>query len=149
MSDLKLKLAFWDYDRTRALANGAVKFDGVNATFRSAHIVSEIFERMIRHREFDVAELGMTCYLRTLDVDDPPFIALPVFPNRCFRHSAIYVNTASGITQHPDLATTIYRGFCAAKDIAIENYRMGLIVQSASIMLPWFSHLIDKDRSLL
>jgi hypothetical protein len=104
MSDLKLKLAFWDYDRTRALANGAVKIDGVDATFQSAHIVSEIFERMIRHREFDVAELGMTYYLRTLDFDDPPFIALPVFPNRCFRHSAIYVNTASGIKKPEDLA---------------------------------------------
>ena len=52
MSDLKLKLAFWDCDRTRALANGAIKIDGVDATFQSAHIVSEIFERMIRHREF-------------------------------------------------------------------------------------------------
>ena len=36
MSDLKLKLAFWDYDRTSALANGAVKLDGVDATFQSA-----------------------------------------------------------------------------------------------------------------
>ena len=104
MSDLKLKIAFWDYDRTRALADGAVKIDGVDATFQSAPIVSEIFERMIRHREFDVAELGMTYYLRTLDFDDPPFIALPVFPNRCFRHSAIYVNTASGIKKPGDLA---------------------------------------------
>jgi ABC-type nitrate/sulfonate/bicarbonate transport system substrate-binding protein len=104
MSDLKLKIAFWDYDRTRALADGAVKIDGVDATFQSAPIVSEIFERMIRHREFDVAELGMTYYLRTLDFDDPPFIALPVFPNRCFRHSAIYVNTASGIKKPEDLA---------------------------------------------
>ena len=29
MSDLKLKVAFWDYDRTRALADGTVKIDGV------------------------------------------------------------------------------------------------------------------------
>jgi hypothetical protein len=104
MSDLKLKFAFWDYDRTRALADGAVKIDGVDATFHSARIVSEIFERMIRKREFDVSELGMTYYLRTLDFDDPPFIALPVFPSRCFRHSAIYVNRASGIEKPEDLA---------------------------------------------
>jgi hypothetical protein len=35
MSDLKLKFGFWDYDRTRALADGAVKIDGVAATFYS------------------------------------------------------------------------------------------------------------------
>ncbi len=103
MGDLKLKFAFWDYDRTRALADGTVKIDGVDASFHSARIVSEIFEGMIRGREYDVSELGMTYYLRTLDFDDPPFIALPVFPNRSFRHSAIYVNVASGIKKPEDL----------------------------------------------
>ena len=104
MTDLKLDIAFWDYDRTRALADGNVKIDGADVTFHSARIVTEIFERMIRRREFDVSELGMTYYLRTLDFDDPPFIALPVFPNRCFRHSAIYVNKASGIKRPEDIA---------------------------------------------
>ncbi|GAA5161828.1 hypothetical protein GCM10023321_46660 [Pseudonocardia eucalypti] len=46
----------------------------------------------------------MTYYLRTLEEPDPPFIALPVFPNRQFRHSAIYVNVDSGITAPADLA---------------------------------------------
>lgn len=104
MSDLKLNIAFWDYDRTRALANGTIKIAGVDASFSSARIVTEIFERMIRQRQFDVSELGLTYYLRTLDFDDPPFIALPVFPNRCFRHSAIFVNTSSGIAKPQDLA---------------------------------------------
>ena len=104
MSNLKLKFAFWNYDRTRALADGVVKFDGVDAAFDSAPIVTEIFERMIRKREFDVSELGLTFYLRTLDFDDPPFLALPVYPNRCFRHSAIYINTSSGIEKPQDLA---------------------------------------------
>jgi hypothetical protein len=104
MNDPKLKFAFWDYDRTRALADGTVKFDGIDAGFDSARIVTEIFERMIRRREFDVSELGMTYFLRTLDLDEPPFVAIPVFPNRCFRHSAIYVNKASGIAHPRDLA---------------------------------------------
>ena len=104
MSNLRLKIGFWNYDRTRALTDGTVKIDGVDASFESAQIVSEIFERMIRQREFDVSELGLTYYLRTLDFDDPPFIALPVFPNRCFRHSAIFVNTSSGIEKPQDLA---------------------------------------------
>ncbi len=103
MSNLQLTVGCYEYDRTHALFDGTVKFDGIDASFESASIVSEIFERMIRERKFDVAELGMTYYLRTLDFDDPPFIALPVFPVRAFRHYSIYVNMASGIQKPEDL----------------------------------------------
>ncbi len=48
MTDIKLDIALWDYDRTRALANGTVKIPGANATFYSAPIVTQIFEGMIR-----------------------------------------------------------------------------------------------------
>ncbi len=104
MDKIKLAVGCSPYDRVRALFDGEVEFEGINATFKSARIVSEIFERMIRQHEFDVSELGMTYYLRTLDFDDPPFIALPIFPNRVFRHSAIYINKASGIGKPQDLA---------------------------------------------
>ena len=96
MSNLKLDIAFWNYDRTRALADGTVKIEGVDARFHTARIVPEIFEQMIRQRAFDVSELGMTYFLRAMEVN-PEFLAIPVFPNRAFRHSAIYVNKASGI----------------------------------------------------
>ena len=101
---MKLDIAFSHYDRTAALADGSIGIGGVEATFHSARIVTEIFERMIRQRAFDVSELGMTYFLRTMEADDPPFVALPVFPNRCFRHSAIYINKASGIARPEDLA---------------------------------------------
>ena len=104
MSDLKLKVGCYHYDHTRALFEGIVKIDGVDASFEGATIVSEIFERMVRRRGFDVSELGLTYYLRTLDFEDPPFIALPIFPNRNFRHSAIFINTSSGIRTPRDLA---------------------------------------------
>ena len=104
MSDLKLRIGCSRYDHTRALFDGTVAIAGVDAAFESATIVSDIFERMVRHRAYDVSELGLTFYLRTLDLPDPPFVALPVFPNRQFRHSAIFVNTASGIRTPQDLA---------------------------------------------
>jgi len=66
---------------------------------------------MIRNRAYDVAEMGLTYYLRTLDFDDPPFLALPVFLARAFRHSAIYVNTACGIKTPRDLAGKIIGEF--------------------------------------
>lgn len=58
----KLNVAFWNYDRTRLLAEGTVKIEGVEASFHSARIVPEIFEAMIRRRAYDVSELGMTYF---------------------------------------------------------------------------------------
>ncbi|MBV8098872.1 MAG: 4,5-dihydroxyphthalate decarboxylase [Verrucomicrobia bacterium] len=101
----KLNIAFWNYDRTSRLADGTVKIDGVDATFHSARIVPEIFEAMIRQQAYDCSELGMTYFLRTFDAEGKsPFLALPVFPVRSFRHGAIYINKASGIEQPQDLA---------------------------------------------
>ncbi len=101
----KLDVAFWNYDRTRLLADGAVKIEGAETIFHSGRIVTEIFEAMVRQRAYDVSELGMTYFLRTFDGHDkPPFLALPVFPVRSFRHGAVYINKASGITRPQDLA---------------------------------------------
>ncbi len=104
MSNLQLKVGGWEYDHTRALFDGTVKIDGVDAGFERPKIISDTFERMIRHQAYDVSELGLTFYLRTLDLEDPQFIAIPIFPNRHFRHSAIYINTSSGIETPQDLA---------------------------------------------
>lgn len=102
MSAHKLDIAFWNYDRTRALVDGSVAIRGVDATYHSARIVPEIFGRMIAG-QYDVAELGMTYFLRTMDFDNSPFLALPVFINRAFRHSAIYINKNAGIEKPEDL----------------------------------------------
>ena len=104
MADTALDIAFWNYDRTRALVDGSVRIEGVDAHFHSGRIVTSIFEEMIRRRAYDVSELGMTYLLRTVQSDEPPFLAIPVFPVRSFRHSAIYVNRASGIQRPEDLA---------------------------------------------
>jgi len=105
MPDHKLDIAFWNYDRTRLLADRTVKIEGVDAAFHSARIVPEIFKAMIQDRAYDVAELGMTYFLRLFSDDDPPpFLALPVFLVRSFRHSAIYINKKKGIRRPQDLA---------------------------------------------
>jgi len=83
--------------------DGRVAVEGVEATLETAPVVTDIFRHMIEGR-YDVAELGLTYFLRTFDLDDAPFLALPIFPNRNFRHSAIFVNTAAGIAEPRDLA---------------------------------------------
>ena len=103
MTGRRLDIAFWNYDRTQALTNGTVKIEGIDARFHTARIVPEIFEAMIRKRAYDVSELGMPYFLRVIDGADLPFVALPVFPNRAFRHSAIYINKHSGIARPEDL----------------------------------------------
>src|SRR5262245_15368844 len=104
MANLKLTLACWDYDRTRALFDGRVRPEGIELNLWSTQHLGEIMERMIRHREFDVAELGIAYYLRSLELAGAPFIAIPVFPNRFFRHSSIFVNATKGIRSPADLA---------------------------------------------
>jgi 4,5-dihydroxyphthalate decarboxylase len=102
MSTLRLTLACWGYDRTRALADGRVRPDGIDLTYLDLP-VEETFFRMLRHREFDVAEMSLSSYVVSCFAPDPPFIAIPIFPSRFFRHSCIYVNTASGIREPKDL----------------------------------------------
>jgi 4,5-dihydroxyphthalate decarboxylase len=103
MSKLRLTLACWDYDRTRALAEGSVTPDGIDLNYLNLP-VEETFFRMARYREFDLAEMSLSTYTVTLNRDDPPFIAIPVFPSRAFRHSSIYVSNRSTIKHPSDLA---------------------------------------------
>ncbi|MDR5835718.1 ABC transporter substrate-binding protein [Caballeronia sp. LZ034LL] len=103
MNQVPLDIAFWNYDRVQALRDGTVGIEGVEARYHTERIVTQIFEGMLRARRFDVSELGMTYLLRAIDSGED-LLALPVFLNRCFRHSAIYVNKASGIESPADLA---------------------------------------------
>lgn len=102
MSKLRLSLGCWDYDRTRALMDGTVQPDGIDLNYLNMP-VEETFFRMLRHREFDVAEMSLSSYTVSLFSEERPFIAIPVFPSRFFRHSSIYINVDSGIREPGDL----------------------------------------------
>src|SRR5579863_4840466 len=103
MPELRLTMACWNYDRTRGLLEERIPIDGIELMYLNLP-VEETFFRMLRHREFDVAELSLSSYTLSLFRENPPFIAIPVFPSRVFRHSCIYVNADSGIREPKDLA---------------------------------------------
>ena len=103
MARLRMTLACWDYDRTRALADGTVRPEGIDLVYLQQP-VEETFFRMLRHREFDCAEMSLSSYALSLGRDERPFVAIPAFPSRFFRHSCIFVSARSGITQPADLA---------------------------------------------
>ncbi|MBA3507010.1 MAG: ABC transporter substrate-binding protein [Betaproteobacteria bacterium] len=102
MAKLRLTLGCWNYDRTRALQDGSVQPDGIELIYLEMP-VEETFFRMLRNQEFDVAELSLSSYVVSLFKEPRPFIAIPVWPSRCFRHSSININAASGIREPKDL----------------------------------------------
>jgi 4,5-dihydroxyphthalate decarboxylase len=102
VSRLHLTFACGDYDRTRALEDGTVRPDGIDLTYLRLP-VEETFFRMLRHREFDVAEMSLSTYAATLDNSPRPFVALPVFTSRMFRHGGIYLNAQAGVEKPSDL----------------------------------------------
>jgi 4,5-dihydroxyphthalate decarboxylase len=103
VSKLRLTLSCWGYDRVRALADGRVRPEGIDLNFLDLP-VEETFFRMLRSREFEVAELSLSSYVVSLFREPRPFVAIPVFPSRMFRHSGIFVSTKSGIREPEDLA---------------------------------------------
>jgi 4,5-dihydroxyphthalate decarboxylase len=92
MSKLKLSLAVGPYDRTRALIDGSVLMDGVEL-YGMTLSPEEIFFRAFRHAEFDICELSMSSFTVNTARGDCPYIGVPAFVSRAFRHNAIYVRT--------------------------------------------------------
>ena len=99
---IHLTLATGDYESIRALKEGTVKPDGIELTVLTDMNSDIRHWRMLRNREFDVAELSMSNYLMA-KYTDLPFVAIPVFLHRRFRHGFIFLNAAKGITKPKDL----------------------------------------------
>ena len=90
MSKLQLSVAMGDYDRTRALLDGRVQIDGVDPVYMTLY-PEEMFFRAMRGREFDICELSFSSYTVKTAQGDCPYVAVPVFLSRAFRHTSIYV----------------------------------------------------------
>jgi 4,5-dihydroxyphthalate decarboxylase len=107
MTDLRLTLACGPYDRTQALRDGTIRPEGIALNYLNLQ-PAEIFWRMLQHQEFDASEMSLSNYT-TLVSGTPagagraPFVAIPVFPSRVFRHGYFFINTAKGIEQPSDL----------------------------------------------
>ena len=134
MTKLALTLGCWNYDRTRALQDGSVKPDGIELNFLDMP-VEETFFRMVRFKEFDVAELSLSSYTVSLFRDPAPFIAIPVFPSRYFRHSSIFVSAKSNIREPKDLV---------GKKIGVPEYQMTAPVWIRGILSDHYGVPVDS-----
>lgn len=92
MNKLRLSIGIGNYDRVRPLADGDVQMDGVDPVFMFLE-PEEIFFRAFRGVEFDICELSLSSFSVKTAAGDNPYVGVPVFPSRAFRHTAIYVRT--------------------------------------------------------
>src|SRR5437763_4987586 len=92
MAKLNLSVAIGPYDRTRALIDGSVQIDGVKSACMTLS-PEEIFFRAFRRAEFDICELSLSSFTVKTAQGDCPYVGVPAFVSRAFRHTAIYVRT--------------------------------------------------------
>src|SRR5262249_32254034 len=90
MSKLKLSVAVGNYDRVRPLMDGAVQIDGVDPVFMNLP-PEEIFFRAFRGMDFDICELSMSSFTVKTAERNCPYVGVPAFVSRAFRHNSIYV----------------------------------------------------------
>lgn len=138
MNRLNLNFACWDYDRMRPLMDGRVQVDGAALNFLNLP-VEETFFRMARYREFEISEMSLSSYCISLSKPERPFIAIPVYPSRFFRHSCIYVNASSGIKTAKDLI---------GKRIASPEYQMTAPVWIRGILSDHYGVPVDAQPYL-
>jgi 4,5-dihydroxyphthalate decarboxylase len=143
MPKLSLTFACWEYDRMRALADGTVRADGIDLNYLTLP-VEETFFRMMRGREFDASEMSLSSYTASLHSPNPPFIAIPVFPSRFFRHSCIFVAEKSGIRRPEDLK---------GKRVGVPEYQMtapvwirGILSDDHGVKVADYDHLSGGEE---
>jgi len=119
---IHLTLAVGDYESIRALKEGTVKADGIDLTVITNMNSDERHWRTLRNREFDVAELSMSNYLMA-KYTGLPFVAIPVFLHRRFRHGFVFLNASKGIAKPTDLIgrTVGLRNFQATANLWIRG----------------------------
>src|SRR5947208_32752 len=103
MSRLYLTFAACRYDRLEAIREGNVTVEGLDLTCLTLKSGRDVFDRMVGGHEFDVAELSASEFISLYGKGDCPFVALPVFPSRVFRHGYVFVNKRSGIRTAKDI----------------------------------------------
>jgi 4,5-dihydroxyphthalate decarboxylase len=124
MVEIPITIACGNYDRTRAIRDGRVKVDGCAVTYLPLY-PEEIFHRAFKFEEFDVSELSFSSFIRTTANGTTPYIGIPAFVSRIFRHSGIYVRKGAGIEKPQDL-----RG----KRVGLPEYQITAVVWMRGMM---------------
>jgi 4,5-dihydroxyphthalate decarboxylase len=131
---LDITIATWDYDRVRPLIDGRVQVEGCNVRYL-ALAPEECFRRAYIDKEFEVSEIGLSPYLIAFSRGISPYVALPVFLSRMFRHSSIYKRNDRGINIPSDLV---------GKKVGVVEYQMSAVLWIRGMLLD--DHGIHADK---
>lgn len=123
MQPIRLTGALGDFDRTRPLLDGRVRVAGFDVEWQSGEL-EHIFSRAFEGAELDITELSFSNYLIAAAKRATPYVALPVFPTRCFRHHALFVREGIraprdlehkrvGLREYTNTASLVLRGILA------------------------------------
>lgn len=111
---VRLTVACGDYDRVAAIKDGRVEVEGCEVVFLPME-PEEVFFRAFRYQEFDACELSFSSFMIVTSRGASPFVGIPAFVSRVFRHSGFYIRTDRGIEEPADL-----RG----KTVGVPEYQM-------------------------
>lgn len=134
MGDLSLTMATGPYDRVAALKDGVVRPDGIALDYVTHLPVHDIFLAMAEREAYDVAEMLLALYLVMRGRGEFPFVALPVFPSRVFRHGNIFLNRKAGIGTPKDLE---------GRRVGIQEYRQTALIWVRGILRDRYD--VDTD----
>jgi 4,5-dihydroxyphthalate decarboxylase len=123
MSKLNLSVAIGDYDRNRPLIDGAVGIDGVDPVFMTLP-PEEIFFRAFRNQDFDICECSLSSFSVKTALGQCPYVGVPAFVSRMFRHTAIYVRT-DRVKKPEDLK---------GRKVGVPEYQLTAIVWARAIL---------------
>jgi 4,5-dihydroxyphthalate decarboxylase len=124
MPKLQLTLACAPYDRVRPIFDGRVAIDGCEVNLFPME-AEEAFARAYSTQDFDVTELSTSSHILTSARGEAPYIGVPAFVSRVFRHSAFYIRTDRGIRSPEDL-----RG----KIVGVPEYQMTAALWARGIL---------------
>jgi 4,5-dihydroxyphthalate decarboxylase len=123
-SRLTLSMACCNYDRCHALFDGRVQVDGVELLPTPIE-PEEAFHRAFQYQEFDVSELSLSSFTMLTSRGAAPYVGIPAFVSRLFRHSGIYIRTDRGI-DHPSKLS--------GKTIGLPEYQITAVVWIRGIL---------------
>ena len=103
MAPVRLALASGPYDRLAALHDGSVRIEGVEIAGETLWPPRLIFDRLAGGDAFDISEFSCSEFIALRDWGREPFVALPVFPSRVFRHGFICVRDGGPVRNPRDL----------------------------------------------
>jgi 4,5-dihydroxyphthalate decarboxylase len=126
----RITLATWDHDRALPVLTGDVPVAGYTV---DGHVLptSQLFPIAVNEARFDVTELSLSSYLLQVARGDCPYVALPVYLARAFRHNGFFCRADSGISTLADLKGRV---------VGVPEYQM-----TAAL---WMRGILQDDHGL-